>query len=259
MGFPAFNSRAILFFLLLSFPCLLFAQKIDSTNAIRQFSASAYLTNNGISLLPNFSLGKPAAVFNMVLGKDKLSFEPELRFALDGGKPWTFIFWWRYKVIKTDKFAFNIGAHPAIAFKSKTFLVNGQPNEVLAAQRFFATEVSPNYIINKNITVGIYYLHSFGLEKDVTQNTDFVALRGFFSNINLSNDFFLRIAPQLYYLKQDDKDGIYSSATLTLTHKKLPFFISSVLSKSIQTQITGKDFVWNISLHYAFNRKYIGI
>jgi hypothetical protein len=262
MSFPTFTrfiKRVVLFFILSSLSFLAFSQKIDSTKAIRQFMAAAYITNNGISLLPNFTLGKPAVVFNMLLGKNKLTFEPELRFAMDGGKPWSFLFWWRYKVIKTDKFAFNVGVHPGIVFRPKTYLIDGVPTEGLVAQRALTGDLYPSYAITKNITVGFYYLHAFGLEKDATQNTDFVAIRGNISNINLSNDFLLRIAPQCYYLNMDGKQGFYTTATLTLTNKKSPLYISSVLSKTIQTQITGKDFVWNISLHYAFNQKYIGI
>ncbi len=248
--------QAILFFIFFLTSHFSFGQQEDSTKAISHFSAAVSATNNGISLLPNFSLGKPAVIFNMAMGKKKLSFEPEMRFAMTG-KPWSFLFWWRYKVVKTNKFSFNIGAHPAIAFKEKTFINDGEPKTVLAAQRFFAGELSPNYTLTKNISVGVYYLHSFGLDKDVTKNTDFVALRSSFSDIKISKQLVLKIAPQVYYLKLDNKDGIYTSATITLSKKDSPFFISSIISKSIESNIGGKDFVWNVSLHYAFHKDYV--
>jgi hypothetical protein len=250
--------KALLLFIFLQISPFTFAQQIDSIKAVKNFSAAVNVTNNGISLLPNFSLGKPAAIFNMVLGKKRLSFEPELRFALTG-KPWSFLFWWRYKVVKTNKFSFNVGAHPAFAFRDKTFIVEGESKDVLVAQSFWAGELSPNYALTKNISLGIYYLHAFGLENDVTQNTNFLALRGSLSNISLSNQFYLKIAPQFYYLKMDNKEGIYATSIVTLTHTNSPFYISSILSKSIQTEITGKDFVWNVSLHYAFSKKYVSL
>lgn len=250
--------RTILFSFLLTIAHFAFAQEADRTKPISHFSAAVNVTNNGISLLPNFSLNKPAVIFNMAIGKKKLSFEPELRFAVEGGKPWSFLFWWRYKVVKTDRFSFNIGANPSIAFREKTFMTtDGVSKNVLSAQRFLAGELSPNYALTKNINVGVYYLHSFGLETDVTKNTDFFAVRSSFSDIKLPKHFALKIAPQFYYLKMDDKDGVYVSSTVTLSHKKSPFYVSSIVSKTLKSEITGKDFVWNVSLHYAFNKNYV--
>lgn len=74
----------------------------DSTEKINYFGASATITSNGISLLPSFSLGKPAAMFDMKMGR-KLTFEPQFRVSLEG-KPWAFIFWWRYKIFSDRKF-----------------------------------------------------------------------------------------------------------------------------------------------------------
>jgi hypothetical protein len=241
----------------LSLAFISFSQQIDSSKQVSHFSAAVTATNNGISLLPNFSLGKPAVIFNMAIGKRKLSFEPELRFAVEGAKPWSFLFWWRYKVVKTDKFTFNVGAHPAIAFRNKTFVTDGVSENTLVAQRFLAAELSPNYAVNKNVSVGIYYLHAFGFEPDVTQNTDFFAVRSTISNINLSHQFALRFNPQVYFLKMDNKSGVYVSETAVLSRKNCPFSLSSIVSKSIKTDISGKDFVWNLSLTYAFANHYV--
>lgn len=253
-----FIKHTILLLIFLNLPHLAFSQQIDSTNAIRQFYAAANVTNNGISLLPNFSLGKPAAIFNMTLGKKKLSFEPELRFALTG-KPWSFLFWWRYKVINTHKFSFNVGAHPSIVFREKTYMIDGTQQDLLVSQRYLATEFVPNFALTKNISVGVYYLHSIGLDKEASKSTDFLAFRGSVSNIKLSKQLAFRISPQIYYLNIDGKTGTYATSTFTLSKQNCPFFISSIMSKTIQTEITGKDFVWNISLHYAFSKKYIGV
>jgi hypothetical protein len=65
-----------------------FSQKTDSTKRISYFSGSASVTNNGISIVPSFSLGKPAAIFNLSLTKKRFSVEQDLRFSL-AGKPWS--------------------------------------------------------------------------------------------------------------------------------------------------------------------------
>ena len=45
-----------------------FSQTVDSTRIIQHFSGTASITNNGISLIPSFSLGKPAVLILMSLG-----------------------------------------------------------------------------------------------------------------------------------------------------------------------------------------------
>ncbi len=87
-----------------------FSQKDDSIKIFHHFSGAASVTNNGISLIPSFSLGKPAALLLMSLGGRRFSIDPDIRFALDG-KPWTFLFWARYKLLTQGRFRMNTGAH----------------------------------------------------------------------------------------------------------------------------------------------------
>lgn len=58
-----------------------FAQKRDSTFF---FKSDLSITNNGFSIIPAFTLGKPAALLDMKMGNNRLSFEPQFRFALEG-------------------------------------------------------------------------------------------------------------------------------------------------------------------------------
>ncbi|MDX9776680.1 MAG: hypothetical protein RBT40_12165, partial [Petrimonas sp.] len=102
-------TKIILSSILILFVQFSFSQKtkISSTDNSRQnpafFATTITVTTKGISTIPNLTLGKPAAIFDMILGKKRLSFEPKFRFALDG-KPWSFQFWWRYKLIQKEKF-----------------------------------------------------------------------------------------------------------------------------------------------------------
>ncbi len=109
--------RVILFLFLSIFTLSAFAQKGDSTLFFR---SSLSVTHNGFSFIPSFSLGKPAAILDVAVGNKRLSFEPQFRFALEG-KPWSFIFIYRYKFIDRDKFQFTFGGHiPAIVFRTET-------------------------------------------------------------------------------------------------------------------------------------------
>jgi hypothetical protein len=233
-----------------------FSQKPDSTKVVNNFATAVTITNNGISFIPTFSLGKPAAIFDLSVGR-KLSFDPQLRFSLEG-KPWSFLFWWRYKLLSTDKFLLKIGGHPALSFKTSTITVNGLTKDAITAQRYLAGELSPNYLLTKNISIGVYYLYSRGIEKDATRNTHFLTLNSNFSNIKLGKLFYTRFTPQFYYLKMDNKDGFYFTSQLTLARRNFPLSASVIMNKIIKTEITAsKNFVWSASLVYSFSKKYV--
>lgn len=245
----------VLFLFLYSFE-FTYAQTIDNTKTEYHFSGSIGATNNGISVIPTFSLGKPAAIFNMSIGNQKISFEPEFRASLEG-KPWNLILWWRYKFLNDDKFKFNVGAHPALSFKTVPDDVGGVQRDIIKVNRFLAGELSFSYFLSKNTSIGSYYLYSRGIEYGTTRNTNFLTLNSSFSNIKLSDAFALRFSPQVYYLKMDAKDGVFFSSTLTLTKKNFPISVSALVNKIIKTDINTKNFVWNATIAYSFNNKFV--
>lgn len=232
----------------------LFGQKQDSTIKVTNFSGTISLTNNGLSLIPTFSLGKPAALVILSVSGKRFSFDPDMRFALEG-KPWSFLFWTRYKMVNTRKFQVNIGAHPAINFKTFPAMAGGK--ETIVARRFLAGELSPNYYFTKNISIGAYYLYSHGFDSGTPTNTHFITLNSNFSHLTLPGRLFLRINPQVYYLKQDDHDGLYLTSFFMLARKNFPVNLSSTINKTIKSNIPGsKDFVWNLGIAYSFHGKY---
>ena len=213
--------KVMLFFVFLTFTYFSFSQNTDSTKNIFHFKGAVTVTNKGISLVPTFTLGKPAAIFDLSMGKKKLFFEPQLKFSLQG-KPWAFLFWWRYKLIANKKFAFTIGTHPALNFRTDSFLVNGIKKGFLVTRRYLSGELVPNYFVSKNISVGLYYLYSRGLDNGTIKNTHFLTVNSTFTNIKIGSQLFARFSPQFYYLRQDGKDGFYFTYTLALAKKNFP-------------------------------------
>jgi hypothetical protein len=249
--------KSVLVLILINLCNYTFPQNSDSTKVTGHFGGAVTVTNNGISFIPTFSLGKPAAIFDMNVGKKRLSFEPQFRFALEG-KPWSFLFWWRYKLVKNNKVTVTLGAHPALSFKTVVITTDAVSQQIIKAQRYVAGELSPNYFLSKNISIGMYYLYSHGIEKDAVRNTHFLTFNGNFSNIRISKQFFIKFTPQVYYLKMDKQDGFYFTSALTLAHRKIPLSVTTVINKIIKTNITtSKNFVWNVSLIYIFNKKYV--
>jgi hypothetical protein len=252
-----FIKRAFLLFALLNLSSLAFSQNSDSTKVANYFGGGVTVTNNGISLIPTFSIDKPAVLFDLTAGRGKLSFEPQLRFSVDG-KPWTFFFWWRYKLVNTSKFFVRVGVHESLSYSTLSVVTNGESKENIITQRYLAGEFTPNYFLTKNISIGLYYLYSYGFDNEYVRNTHFGMLNINFSNIKLSDKLFLSYMPQIYYLKINKNDGYNVTSTLTLARKNFPVFFSVFGNKTIRSTVPGhKDFVGNASLIYSFNNSYV--
>lgn len=250
-------THAFLFLVFLNFPDSAFSQNPDGTNAVSHFGGSFAVTTKGISMVPNLSLGKPAAIFDLSMGKRRLSFEPSFRFAL-AGKPWSFLFWWRYRLINTDKFKFNIGGHPALSFKTYSFLIDGVSEDHMVVRRYLAGELAPSYLISKNTSIGMYVLYSRGIEKELTKNNTMISVRASFSNIRLSDQFYISLGSQVYYLNMDRVDGFYFNSSLTFARTNFPVSVSAMINQPIKTKIAaGNEFLWNLSLIYSFNKEYV--
>lgn len=255
-----FNPNMIKNLLLLLVAMLLLtaanAQKKDSASRTSYFMGNVSVTNNGLSLIPTFSLGKPATILVMATGKGRFSFEPELRFSLEG-RPWSFIFWWRYKLVQKDKFTLRVGAHPALNFKTQEVMVNGNPSKAVITRRFLTAEMAPNYFVTKNTSVGVYYLYSYGLDDPLVRHRHFFTINSVFSNVHLARNYYMRIAPQVFYLRIGKEKGYFTTATINIAKKNFPLSVGTILNKSIESDITGsKPFVWNVSLFYSFSKKY---
>ena len=247
---PHITIKVSAIIILLHFTGTTYSQTADSTKQLTHFAGSAGITNNGISVVPTFSFGKPAAIFLMSVEKNRLSFEPDIRFSLDlkrGG----IALWWRYKILMNGKFRLNAGAHPAINFIKAD---SGKENAkgVILTQHFLGGEVVPYYVLSKKINIGAYYLYAHGLQENGPKNVHFVTVNSNFSNIKLTRQLALIWAPQFYYLNIDRKDGFYFTSTVTLSKKDFPISFQSIINKTISTHIPGDNFVWNLTLFYLF-------
>lgn len=241
-------------FLLLVHVC--FSQQTDSVRKSLQLKGAVTVTNKGISFVPTFTLGKPAGIFNLSLGKRRFFVEPELRFSLKG-KPWSSLFWVRYKLSPIDKFQMNIGTHLGLNYRNDSLMPNGTSPTGLVVRRYLAGELAPNYLVAKNVSVGAYYMYSRGIDKGTIKNTHFVTINSNISNIKLGTQVYARIVPQLYYLALDARDGLFITSSFNLYKRNFPLSFQSIINKSLDTDIAASTkFLWNMSLIYSFNKKY---
>lgn len=246
--------RVLPVFFLLQINILVSAQSSDTIES-RFLRGTATVTTKGLSTFPNLTLGKPAAIFDFSMGGEKFRFDPTMRFGLDG-KPWTFIFWMRYQTLDTEKFGLRFGAHPAYSFKTIAVTQNGKATQILRTHQYLAAEIAPVYFITKNISIGPYYIYSRGVDKDAVRNSNFITLMANFRSINLSDNTFLRLMAQTYYLKMDANNGFYVNSTLSLNRRNFPFSVSTTVNKAIESTLPGNDFLWNINLTYTFSRNF---
>jgi hypothetical protein len=226
----------------------------DSTKPLMSFSGSLGFTNNGFSIIPTFSFNSPAAIVLLSWKKNKFSIDPDIRIT-PNGKKGSMLLWFRYYPIQGNKFALRVGAHPAMNWMPTQITNNGTSTEVVKLRRFLAWELSPGYRISQHWSVGLYYLQGNGMQKDGPQTTHFINLNTTVSNVKISRNMSFAVTPALFYLKLDDTDGTYFTATAAINHKKIPFTIQSTINKTIRSTIAGnKDFLWNVVLFYNFRK-----
>lgn len=245
----------LIVYLLFFVSTIAFSQETENKNQTFHLNGNITVTTKGLSTFPNLTLGKPAAIFDFSIGGERFRFDPTLRFGI-GGKPWTFIFWMRYQAVRTEKFGLRFGAHPAYSFKTISAIQNGKATNLLRTHQFLAGEIAPVFRVAKNISIGPYYIYSRGVDENAVRNSNFITLMANFSSINLSDNTFLRLMAQAYFLKMDANDGFYINSTLSINRRNFPVSVSSTLNKAIDSTLPGDDFLWNINLTYSFNRNY---
>lgn len=232
-----------------------FSQEKEEAKKTLNLSGKTYLTNNGISLIPTFSIDKPAAMLLYSIGGERFSFEPDIRFSLEG-QPWNMLFWFRYKLIQGEKFKLRVGAHPSLNFRTIDAVSNGNSKKVIETRRFTGGEIVPTYAITKGFQIGMYVMYGRGYD-DSQRNTNFIVFNTMFPDIGIGKNLSLGIFPNVYYLKLDEPEGFYFSSTVRLYKKGFPWAIEGVVNQIIDSEILpDRKFVWNISLVHSFNKKY---
>ena len=235
----------------------LFSFSQDTATKEFHVSGSIGVTNNGISIIPTFSLKEPAFSLMYSLSRGgRFSIDPDIRLTFDGRKG-SGIVWFRYKLKTEGKFKVNIGIHPAYNFALRTITEEGKPLKITQARRFIATEFAPSYKVNNHLNFGIYYLKGTGMQKDGPQSVQFVNFITGITKIPLFSSYSFNVTPQVYYLKSDKDDGYYFNSNIVLAKQNSPFVLMYMLNKEIRSNVAGSvNFDWNLSLLYNFKNKF---
>lgn len=214
-------------------------------------SGNISVTNEGISTIPTLSLGKPAALFFLSVGK-RFHFDPEFRYSLRG-EPWSFVFRFRYDLIDREKFFFRVGLNPFTSFKSFPFLVGDVEKSAIEARRGAGLELYSNYDLGETISIGTFSIHGRGFDDGIPEYSHYLSAYTSIDDIPLFRDLLFNIRPQFFYLNIEGTDGIYVASNFSISWDDFPLSIASVVNQAINTDIQGNpDFLWNISLNYSF-------
>jgi hypothetical protein len=250
----------ITLFLTVGLPYYLSAQDDDRTikDKINSFTGVVTIQTKGISTIPNLTLGKPAAIFDMKMGR-KLTFEPQFRFALDG-KPWAIVFWWRYYGSISNKLKVTLHTNYSLAYKSiNSYTSSGIPQEIIRTTRYLVGAIAPSYQVNKYVGIGMYFFYNWGIEKFITRNTIMVSFRPV-TNIPVTKNISARISPEIYHLTMDDNHGVFFNASLSVNKKNFPLSVSGLINKPLKSDIPSEyDLLWNVGLSYTFTKRYIEV
>ena len=149
-------------------------------------------------------------------------------------------------------------ANTSLNFNTISITANEVSDNILKASRTLTGDLTTSYYITKNISIGPYYMYIYGIERKAIKSTHYLALRSGFSNIKLSDEFYMEFNPSVYFLNMDKNSGLYFNSTLAITKKYFPLSVSALINKTIHTDIPiGENFLWKISLIYTFNKKYV--
>ena len=222
----------------------------DVSSGPVKVSGNLQITNNGVSLFPNLSLGKPAAIININLVKKNFSLEPELRWGLNGD-PWSFIFWLRYRLTRS-KFQLRTGIHPSYVFADQQVYLSGQAANRIIATRYFAAEAAPSYQWSSHFGLSVHYLHARALDDYGAAFCNFFAVQPRFTSMKIRGPVYLNFFPQVFFLQLAQHKGYYMSETLTINHAKSPVYLSSLVTYKISSTIPGDKWVTSFGLNIKF-------
>ena len=221
--------------------------------AIDHFLAEIEITNNGISPIPAFNLGKPAVIMSMNFGKKRLSVEPRMAFAIENVKPWSVGVFARYNLVEEDAFTLRVGINPSVNFQVENYLDGDKQVELIQSRRYFGAEIAPVFTVMEKWRVGFYYLRANGFDEG-PKNGHFFGFNTSFNRVRLSRYFYFSLVPQVFHIRIDGAGGYYTSGNLRLHFSDSPFILSTTMNKALKTELGPEgEFTWNISLIYRID------
>jgi hypothetical protein len=237
-------------FLLIPFTALSQEKKDSTKKMLIKVSGNIQVTNNGISPVPAFSLGKPAIMTVFTIKKGNVSFSPEFNYGIDG-KPWSSNNWLRVQ-FPLKKLTFRTGINWSLFFKRTMVTENNQTFEVQRANKYLETEIAMFYKISEKTSLNFIWWHDNGIDIDAVRYGNFYSISASFNKILNSKTFNLDFRPNFFYLENAIPfEGTFISGIGIISYKNCPFNISVQGVQPIWVK-PATDFNWNVGLNWGF-------
>jgi hypothetical protein len=223
-------------------------QNTDSTESKRiQAGATFSLNSNGISSVPAFSLGKPALIASVSVGKGWFSYDPALGYSLDG-RPWFIDNWLHVKLINRPGFELRTGMNVS-TYCGRYTLPDG---DFYRVERYFTYELAGIFRFGNNMSLLTEYWNDRGQED--------WSIKGHFLNaivertdMAMGKHVLFTAALQLFYINYTgNNDGLFVAPRIAFSVRNFPVSVFSQVIQAITTNIEPyPGFNVNVGISYT--------
>jgi hypothetical protein len=196
------------------------------------------LNSNGISSVPAFSLGDPALMASVSIGKGWFSYDPTLAYSLDG-HPWFIDNWLHVKLVNMPEFELRTGMNISTYCSKYTV-----PEGVLyGVERYFAFELAATFRFANNMSLLTQYWNDRGQE-DWSLKGHFLSATAEKTDMGIGKHVLCAAALQLFYINYDgnngdnnNNDGFFVSPRIAFSIRNFPVSVFSQVVQAITSNI----------------------
>jgi hypothetical protein len=216
--------------------------------SVHQFTA----TNNGVSIVPAFSLGRPAYVWVGKMGNEKWTLEPEIRTSYDL-EPWSAVVWARYAHQTASGWRYQGGMHYALIFRAVEEEVDGSTLRTYSATRNVGTQFTAFKSLGNGYGVSAFALAAKGVYKGAPESL--VQLHSIMLTTPKMNvgKVEIGLTPQMYYLNVFGPQGVFYAGYYNISKQGSPWAITGLFTQPFwkEESLVVAPVVWNIGLTYS--------
>ncbi len=224
----------------------------DTTKVSTVFSGSVQLTNNGISLVPAFSLGAPALMAFFEAKRRRFSYCPQFSFDSEG-KPWYMNQWLRYQVVDGHKFSYRSSISYSFLYKPSEEVKDGIVTPIIKIDRNVIFEQLMVAQITAKKALVLVHLHGMPTTKEGI-NLDLMTIGTSTKAIKLASKVTMDIVPSIFYLTYTGgNEGVFTTENISFHYEKLPVSIGFQATEPLwMKNLHVESFNWALSAIYSF-------
>ena len=219
-----------------------------ATTSTAQTAGNVQLTNNGVSPVPIFALGKPAIMGSAIMRKGKFYFNPEFNLGIDA-KPWTIFSRVGYYLLEKKKLTIGLAVNTNWFFQQNKPIINDQEYQV---QQYYSFEFNGEYRPKANQRFIFAYWRSDKLSRAGVLFEDFVNIAYCFDNIKFGDKNIINTRPSFFYLEDHGwVKGFFTAQTTTYQKENWKCNVFITTSWPV-TNMPGTGFIWNTGVNIPF-------